>query len=138
LGPDGEPPQPTAASTQPAQVRGAIAWPAFRDATLDTCDYLRVHRRIPARVFIGSDAVAPADFLIGLASALVSHEQAHGFPQTVTLGSNVEVLTMTHVAKDRPGLFSGWIIHRADFRAPKLMEIARLQAWTLKPARRSN
>ena len=38
------------------------------------------------------------------------------------------------VAKDSPGLFGGWIIHKEGFRAPKVMEIARLQAWTLKPA----
>jgi hypothetical protein len=132
LGPDGEPPQP------PANARGEIAWPAFRDATVDVCDYLRVHRRIPARVFIGADAVAPADFLVGLALALVSREQTGAFPQTVALGWNVEVLTMRHVAKDRPELFGGWIIHRAGFRAAKLMEIARLQAWTVKPAMRHN
>jgi hypothetical protein len=26
------------------------------------------------------------------------------------------------------------VIHKADFRAPKILEVARLQAWTLKPA----
>jgi len=31
-------------------------------------------------------------------------------------------------------LFGGWVIHKAGFQAPKLMELARLQAWTLKPA----
>jgi hypothetical protein len=54
----------------------------------------------------------------------------------VALGSNVELLTARHVAKDTPGLFGGWIIHKANFRAPKVMEMARLQAWTLKPATR--
>jgi hypothetical protein len=39
-----------------------------------------------------------------------------------------------HVAKDTPGLFGDWVIHKAGFRAPKLVELTRLQAWTLKPA----
>jgi hypothetical protein len=39
-----------------------------------------------------------------------------------------------YVATDTPELFGGWVIHKAGFRAPKVMEMARLQAWTLKPA----
>jgi hypothetical protein len=31
-------------------------------------------------------------------------------------------------------LFGDWIIHKEGFRAPKVLEQARLQAWTLKPA----
>jgi hypothetical protein len=40
------------------------------------------------------------------------------------------------VAPDTPGLFGGWIIHKEGFRAPRIVEQARLQAWTLKPAMR--
>ena len=32
------------------------------------------------------------------------------------------------------GLPTEWVIHKENFRAPKLLELARLQAWTLKPA----
>ena len=52
------------------------------------------------------------------------------------LGRHTGILPEKHVAEDTPDLFGGWIIHKADFRAPKLMELARLQAWTLKPALR--
>jgi len=52
----------------------------------------------------------------------------------VVLGWNTEVLPMRRVAEDTPGLFGGWIIHKEGFRAPKILEVARLQAWTLKPA----
>lgn len=38
-----------------------------------------------------------------------------------------------YVPDDRPGLW-GWVIFPDDFNAPKLMETARLQAWTIKPA----
>jgi hypothetical protein len=38
------------------------------------------------------------------------------------------------VARDTPKLFGDWVIHREGFSAPKVMDIARLQAWTLKPA----
>jgi hypothetical protein len=37
------------------------------------------------------------------------------------------------VAEDSPGLW-GWVIFPEGFHAPHIMELARLQAWTLKPA----
>ena len=52
----------------------------------------------------------------------------------VELASGLEVLPTRRVAKDTPGLFGGWVIHQEGFRAPKLLGLARLQAWTLKPA----
>jgi hypothetical protein len=37
------------------------------------------------------------------------------------------------VADDSPKLW-GWVIFPEGFHAPRLMELAKLQAWTLKPA----
>jgi hypothetical protein len=54
--------------------------------------------------------------------------------EPVELSSSGKLLPAQFVADDTPDLFGGWIIHREGFRAPKLLEIARLQAWTLKPA----
>ena len=130
LGPDSPPP---AESKDPA---GPIDWPAFRAALLDVRDYLRVNHRVPARVFIGADAVPPADFLIGMAQVQAQHDGSHALPQSVALGRDVQVLTARRVAADEPKLFGGWIIHKENFRAPRILDVARLQAWTLKPATR--
>ena len=46
------------------------------------------------------------------------------------------VATERYVADDTPDLFGGWIIHPEGFRAPRIVEMAKLQAWTLKPAER--
>lgn len=128
LGPDGLPPAESATTE--------IPWTAFRDAALDVRSYLKTHGRIPARVFIGPDSAPPADYLIGLAGVYLHHAKngALPLPSTVKLGRNFEALPARHVAKDTPNLFGGWVIHRAGFRAPKILEVARLQAWTLKPA----
>jgi len=141
LGPDGPPPGERDALTSiswPAlrDALTSISWPALRDATLDVRDYLRVNHRVPSRVFIGADAIPPADFLPAVASAIQAKNDSHAFPPTIPLGRHVEVLTSRYVAKDDRRLFSGWIIHKADFRAPRIMEVARLQAWTFKPAMR--
>lgn len=131
LGPDNPPPAALESSR--------IPWPAFRDATRDGLDFIRTRQRVPARVFIGADAVPPADFLLALAAAYEYHRRNGKLPveNGVTLGKNTELLPARHVAKDTPGLFGGWIIHKEGFRAPKIMEVARQQAWTLKPALRS-
>jgi hypothetical protein len=131
LGPDNPPP-----TTQLTHLQ----WPAFRDATLDVLDYLATQQRVPSRVFVGPEAVAPGDFLAALAAAYDFHCQRQRLPEAegVPMPTNREILPARHVAQDTPGLFGGWVIHKEDFRAPKILEVARLQAWTLKPAIRKD
>ena len=38
-----------------------------------------------------------------------------------------------HIAQDARRSFN-WAIHPETFEAPELLELGRLQAWTLKPA----
>ena len=132
LGPDSLPPTTTNSAH--------LVWPAFRDATRDVLQFIKRHRQVPARVFIGPDPVAPADFLAALAAVYRSHETNGKLPldEGVTLGNHLEVLPASHIAKDTPGVFGGWIIHKEGFRAPKLLEVGRLQTWTLKPAIRKD
>ncbi len=61
LGPNSPPP---AAEPKP-HVDGF----AFRDAGRDVLDFIKTHRRVPPRVFIGPDATTPIDFLAALAFA---------------------------------------------------------------------
>jgi hypothetical protein len=109
---------------------------AFRDALRGAAAFVQREGRVPARVFVGAEPVAPADFLVAMAAAWRFYREPGDSLTglTVVLGRDVRVLPERHVAKDTPGLFGGWIIHKADFRAPKVMDLARLQAWTLKPA----
>ena len=86
-----------------------------------------------------TDAIPPAVFLVGLGE-VYDFYRLHGtlpLQAGVELPKNVELLPSRRVAEDTPGLFGGWIIHKENFRAPKIVEMARLQAWTLKPALKS-
>ena len=58
------------------------------------------------------------------------------FPERVRVPKGTAVGTERFVAEDTPDLFGGWIIHPEGFRAPRIVEMAKLQAWTLKPAER--
>jgi hypothetical protein len=127
LGPD---------SVAPQCERNHLDWLAFRDTTRDVLNYIQTERRVPARVFVGADVVTPADYLVALAGAYDSYRRNGKLPtdEGVAVPSKVELLPARHIAEDTPGVFGGWIIHKEGFRAPKVLEVARLQAWTLKPA----
>jgi hypothetical protein len=130
LGPDAVAPETRLSSVPPL---------AFRDTVLDVADFVVTQHRVPSRVFVGADAIAPADFLLGLASAYQLYLEQGRSPAKVNvqLGHGLEVLPARHIAADSPDLFGGWVIHKAGFRAPKVLELGRLQAWTLKPAIRN-
>lgn len=126
LGPDTAP---------PAAREFQVPWPAFRDSLRDTADFVAAHKAVPSRVFLGADPVPPAQYLVALANVWLQYDQSGALPaREVRLGANPQLLTALHIAEDTPGLFGGWVIHKENFRAPRLLELARLQAWTLKPA----
>ena len=129
LGPEASPPPPLAGLRK-------LDWFALRDAARDVSGFIRTQHRIPARVFVGAEAVAPADFLEALARAYTVCRTRHGLPvsEQFPLGRNTPILAEKHVAEETPDLFGGWIIHKEGLRVTKLMELARLQAWSLKPA----
>jgi hypothetical protein len=103
-----------------------IARPAFERAIADVAGTIRVNRRLPADVWIGSEKLSLADF-----AATLGADDGASASVTVRKG-NLEM--EKYVATDAKGTFS-WPIHPEGFSAPQLLELARLQAWTLKPAR---
>jgi peptidoglycan/xylan/chitin deacetylase (PgdA/CDA1 family) len=130
LGPDAPPPPDHALDLK-------VDAAAYRTALNDVRWFTMETSRVPARVFIGADAIPPADFLFLTAQAyLRSGGKAENLPKELRLERRLELLTERHIAKDTPRLYGDWVIHKEGFRAPKLLEVARLQAWTLKPALR--
>jgi hypothetical protein len=117
-----------------------VAWPAFGEAVLGAADEMRTRNHVPARVFVAATPLAPADFLVAAASVIrempADHGRALGFPARVAIPRATRVATERFVAEDQPELFGGWVIHPEGFRAPQIVAMAKLQAWTLKPAER--
>ena len=107
-----------------------IPMEAFIDATADARQALHYHGRVPAAVWIGAKRLSPADFLVTATELLhnLVTEQA-GLPATVPTRAG-SLASERHV-HDKGW---GWPIFACDFEAPSIMEQARLQAWTLKPA----
>lgn len=129
----------------PAPIRGRyFDGPAKRPASQGPCevswaDFLEAARgahrgmletgRVPSEVIVGGNTVGPASFARAAAGAL--HELLHG--QTPARVEIAEVALQCEAEVREQGAF-GWTIFPEGFSAPHLMDLGRLQTWTLKPA----
>ncbi|HLW77856.1 MAG TPA: hypothetical protein VKS01_12745, partial [Bryobacteraceae bacterium] len=99
---------------------------AFERAKTDAAGFIRATRRLPADVWIGSEKLALADFAATLAAD-------DGASRGVAVRKGNPEMEK-YIATDAAQTFN-WPIHPESFSAPSLLELGRLQAWTLKPAR---
>jgi hypothetical protein len=104
----------------------------FRRTAADVADYLRQQGRIPTSVWLGSLPVPPEMYLRALADMTALLGEGKPMPDLITL-KPAKFAAASYVADDDPRLW-GWIIFPPGFRAPAMMELAKRQAWTLKPA----
>jgi hypothetical protein len=104
----------------------------FARTAADVADFLHKQRRIPTSVWLGSMAVPPEMFLRGLAQVTIDLIDGKEQPKNVTLPP-AKLAAAAYVADDDPSLWK-WVIFPPGFRAPAMMELAKRQAWTLKPA----
>jgi hypothetical protein len=98
----------------------------------DVAEFLQKQGRIPTTVWLGSQGVPPEVYLRSLAEVAVALTDGNGMPEKVSLRP-ARLDVAKYVADDSPKLW-GWVIFPRGFRAPEMMELARRQAWTLKPA----
>lgn len=101
-----------------------IARPAFERARTDAAGFIRAHGRLPASVWIGSRELSIQDFAATLAA-----DSGSGGVRVARGHAEME----KYISRDAVKAFA-WPIHPEGFQAPGLLELGRLQAWTLKPA----
>ena len=98
----------------------------------ETAAYCRSTRRVPDEIWIGAESLSPADYLATLARTFDDLAASGKTPADV-IRREGHYTADRYVAQDSPALW-GWVIFPEGFHAPRIMELARLQAWTLKPA----
>lgn len=103
----------------------------FAETVRDVSRFVQAHGRMPDEVWIGAQSISPQDYLATLGSVIESWKINDGNSAVALRIGNFTA--DRYVAEDSTRLW-GWVIFPEGFHAPKLMEIARLQAWTLKPA----
>jgi dipeptidyl aminopeptidase/acylaminoacyl peptidase len=104
----------------------------FVRTAVDVADALARHGRIPSAVWLGAVGVPPEAFLRALAGVAQRKLAGRNLPRHVTVPT-ARLAAADHVASDGPDLW-GWETFPRGFRAPAMMELAKRQAWTLKPA----
>jgi hypothetical protein len=90
--------------------------------------YMELDRRLPNQVQIGKNWLAPADFLATIAASLPRWYKGDVEDAVLLSGNMAQAAYLPdHVAWD-------WVIFPPGFDADPLLELGKLQAWTLKPA----
>jgi len=110
----------------------SFAWEPFARSVLDTSVFCQATHRVPDEIWVGTDSIAPADYLAMLATVVQEISKSGRAPAQVPRVTG-RFIADRFVAEDSPALW-GWVIFPEGFHAPRIMELARLQAWTLKPA----
>ena len=98
---------------------------AFHRSTADAADFIRRFHRLPNEVFVGSDTLSLGDFAATLARSIDQGDAVN------VVHGNIEF--DRYFASDGRKPFN-WIIHPEGFNGAPLLELGRLQGWTLKPA----
>ncbi|HEY6988210.1 MAG TPA: hypothetical protein VH369_07500 [Bryobacteraceae bacterium] len=104
----------------------SIPEPLFEVTVQDVRNFIQVNHRLPGEVFAGSERLSLADF----AATLAAHVLSPG-PVRVAKG---KLEFEQYFANDAAAAFK-WPIHPRGFAPAELLELGRLQGWTLKPAR---
>jgi len=111
---------------------GEFAWERWVEGCRDFLDATSKLGRMPAVVWVAGKSLDPVDFAATLGSVVGRICRSGKAPERVALRRG-EFSAAKYVADDSPRLW-GWVIFPPNFRAPKMMALARLQAWTIKPA----
>jgi hypothetical protein len=102
----------------------------FARTTADVAAYIDHHQRVPSTVWAGSVAVPPEAFLAALARELAAAREPGSAEVEIR---PTRLAAAAHVTDDGPVLWD-WPIFPPGFRAPAMMELAKRQSWTIKPA----
>jgi hypothetical protein len=103
-----------------------IARAAFELAKTDAVSFIHANKRLPAAIWIGADRISLGDFAATLAGA------DNATAEIPVRRANLEFETYF---SNEPRKAFDWLIHPEGFSAPELLELGKLQGWTLKPAR---
>jgi len=109
-----------------------VPWYQFRWAVQDVESALQTNRQVPTVVWIGGEPYPPASYLVALGHVAGSLLEGQQPPKDVTLAP-AHLDTTKYVAKNTRDTWD-WPIFRPGFNGKHLLDLARLQTWTLKPA----
>jgi peptidoglycan/xylan/chitin deacetylase (PgdA/CDA1 family) len=109
-----------------------VPWYQFQWAAEDVESALEKNQQVPTEVWIGGNPYPPASYLVALARVAETLLDGKQAPREVALGP-AALDAAKYVAGNSANVWD-WPIFRPGFDGKHLLDLARLQAWTLKPA----
>lgn len=111
----------------------SVSWDVFRCALPSVMWHIGRHRSVPNEVRLGDRVVAPHDYLGALARIVVRLIDGESPPDEVRIEP---VVCRFEDAVDEAAARGAWksSMMPAEFSAPSMIDLAKLEAWTLKPA----
>ncbi|MBY0229305.1 MAG: hypothetical protein K2W96_08515 [Gemmataceae bacterium] len=127
-------PTPLGPTSRIAEMKEAVRTDRsqFTRTVADVASYLRKHGRMPGTVWLGSTGVPPAAFHRAMGKAVLALLDKGEVPEEIAL-EPAALVAEKHVSADDPKLW-GWVIFPPGMKAPAMMDLAKRQAWALKPA----
>jgi hypothetical protein len=110
-----------------------VSWTEFHQALRETTQTVNERLQLPHSIRIGTQALSPEDFLSTLGAVIQHQIERESPPQEVRLRRG-RFAAAQYASPDSPSLWA-WPIFPRGFHAPNLMHLARLQTWTIKPAK---
>jgi len=111
----------------------SIHWKDFAESCIQVTSYIENNGKMPSRIGVGELTLSPAAYLRTAISAIsyISHE---GRAPSSLAVKNGKLESAEYISEEGAIDAWKWVIFPEGFAAPRLINIARLQAWTLKPA----
>ncbi|MFB0519052.1 MAG: polysaccharide deacetylase family protein [Acidobacteriota bacterium] len=107
-----------------------LLWKELIKACRWLVDYFHAAHQLPYRIEAGGMEIAPEDFLATLGRVTELALAGEAIPARIAI-SRGNFIVSRYVGET--GLW-GWSVFPENFDAPELVELAKLQSWTLKPA----
>jgi hypothetical protein len=112
----------------------SVSWVAFRSGCGLVKSFIKRTGQLPASIDIGGTTVGIGSFYHAACESLLALA-AQQTPQRLALRSGPQIPTIADtIALRTERGYRGWCIHKPDLQVTKLLELTRLQTWTLKRA----
>ena len=109
-----------------------IPWNQFSRTSQDVEGFLEANRRVPSVIWFGSQGVSPESYLVALAGVVKALQDKGTPPDPVVVGP-ATLAAAKYAGQDSSAW--QWEIAPDHVQRPNLIEIAKLQTWTLKPTK---
>ena len=127
---DGTPSGPDSSPPESGPPLLEVPWDQFATAALEVAGYVSKQDQVPDAVRVGNSTVSPARFLRALAQVTQTLQLKGEFPESVQFGA-----ARLSVGDYLEGESSAPLGESATGQDPLQRGLAKLQAWTFKPAR---